>query len=115
MFYDFGEELYKARKTKGWTHIQAAMKINSICVKKESVASPDSLSKWERGEVLPKIEAVHAMAQVYNKPDLYQKRIAAIELATKEKSPAATGLNEKLSYCYSTTLDSSSQSEGFRC
>lgn len=86
MFYEFGEAVRKARERKGWTRIQAAMNINQLCKKRDSIASPDALEKWENGKVLPKIESVFAMAKAYSMPELIQLRISAIDL--QKKKPA---------------------------
>ncbi|MGL5270877.1 MAG: helix-turn-helix domain-containing protein [Selenomonadaceae bacterium] len=86
MYYEFGEILRNARKARGWTQIQASAKVNELCQKRESIASVYSLDKWERGEVLPRLESIVALSRAYSRPDLIAARIKAIELA-KRKNP----------------------------
>jgi len=78
-FSDFGEAVRSAREGKGLTRIQACLKINDLCKKRESIVSPDALEKWENGRGLPKIEPVKAMAVVYGKPELIELRVQCIE------------------------------------
>lgn len=83
MFYEFGEILRQAREGMGWTRLQASMKINDLCTKRESVVSPVAIEKWENGKVLPKLESTVALARAYRKPELIQLRIEAVELNKK--------------------------------
>ncbi|MCM0760286.1 helix-turn-helix transcriptional regulator [Sporomusa sphaeroides DSM 2875] len=78
-FREFGEAVRAARESMGWTRVQASLKINDLCQKRESIVSPDALEKWENGRVLPKIEPVKAMAHVYGKPELIDLRVQCIE------------------------------------
>lgn len=83
MYYEFGEILRQARKARGWTQIQASIRINDLCKKRNSIASVYALDKWERGEVLPKIESIVALSRAYQRPELIAARIDAVELAKK--------------------------------
>jgi transcriptional regulator with XRE-family HTH domain len=85
--YDmFGRACRQAREAKGWSYIQAMMKINGLCDKRgKPICTERSLVRWETGEFLPKIEPTKAMAIVYGRPDLISLRIEAIEFLRKRK------------------------------
>ncbi|WP_211289569.1 hypothetical protein SPSIL_014820 [Sporomusa silvacetica DSM 10669] len=84
MYYEFGEAVRSAREGKGWTRVQASMRINGLCKKRQSLASVDAIEKWENGRVLPKIEPVYAMAKVYDSPELIHLRLNAIDLGKRK-------------------------------
>lgn len=83
----FGEACRQAREAKGWSYIQAMMKINSLCEKRDKpICTERSLIRWENGEHLPKIESTKAMAIVYGQPELIRLRVDAIEFLHKRKA-----------------------------
>jgi len=83
MYYEFGEILRRARKDCGWTQVQASVQINELCNKRQSIASVYAIDKWERGEVLPRLESIVALSKAYKRPELVAERIRAVELAKK--------------------------------
>lgn len=85
MFYEFGEALRNSRERLELTRVQASIRINELCRKRETIASPDAIEKWENGRVLPKIEQTKAMAIVYGQPELIRLRVDAIEFLHKRK------------------------------
>ncbi len=92
----FGEYLRNLRESRGWTRIQASMRINQICKKHETIVSETSLDKWERGKRVPKIEAVKAMSIVYNDPKLILLRVEVELSKTKAACVGAqTALRNK--------------------
>ncbi|WP_434132154.1 helix-turn-helix domain-containing protein [Sporomusa sphaeroides] len=78
-FSEFGKAVRSAREGMGLTRVQASIRINDLCQKRETLVSPDALEKWENGRGLPKIEPVKAMAVVYGRPELIDLRVQCIE------------------------------------
>lgn len=92
-FSEFGQACKRARESMLWTYERATCEINNLCIKREQVCDVRSLKRWEKGDGLPKIEPVYAMSRAYRNPELISLRIAAIELATKEKVHSAKWTN----------------------
>jgi transcriptional regulator with XRE-family HTH domain len=87
VFVLFGEALRKAREEKGWSYIQAMMKINMLGEKDDKIICTDrSLLRWEKGQGLPKIEATKAMSIAYDAPELVNLRVDLIKFLKKRKS-----------------------------
>lgn len=90
VFSNFSDACKEAREQAGLTLVQAEMRINSLrTISDKPICTERSLIRWERGDGIPKIEAVNAMAIVYKAPHLIERRIGCIEYLTKQRRKEA--------------------------
>lgn len=72
------ENLVKFRKQKKWTQVEFAEKLNY---------SNKAVSRWEKGEVIPDVETLAKIAQIYDIEliDIFKKQSSAKVESTKNK------------------------------
>jgi transcriptional regulator with XRE-family HTH domain len=80
---EFAKTLRLAREKRKWTRLQLYMRVNELSSKHEQIVCLNSIERWEKGEMLPRIEATLALAKALGNPSLLKLRIDAIELKRK--------------------------------